>query len=55
MNGLFKVNIIDTEYLQVLFVCLFVWVEALRPSQDFFQSCRDVAIASWVLPVIFGR
>ena len=36
-------------------IFLFVWVEALRSCQQFFQSYRDGATASWVLPVLFGR
>ena len=32
---------------------LFVCVEALRPSQQIFQSCRDGATASWVINQYF--
>ena len=37
----------------ILFVCLFVL--RLKTSQStIFQSCRDCATASWVLPVLSG-
>ena len=33
--------------LKVNFICLFVWVEALRPSEQFFSY---VGTVSWVEP-----
>ena len=44
-----------TEIRHDLFVCLSVCLCLGLTSQSaFFQSCRDKATASWVLPVLSG-
>ena len=43
----------ETMKTDIVFVCLFGL--RLHVLVNIFQSCRDGATASWVLPVLFGR